>query len=189
VIDAVDELGEARVLYAGVSLGGAVGLELALRHADRLLALSVICSGASISTPSLWRDRAARVLHDGTGSLIAESATRWFAPTALSRLPAITTALLDGLADVDDGSYALCCAALAEYDVHDRLAQLQLPVQAIWADHDVVSPEPDSREIVNRVAIAEIAEVTGAGHLAPAERPDEIAALLASFFAATAVAA
>ena len=189
VIGAVDRFDDERVLYAGVSLGGAVGLELALRHGERLLALAVVCSGASIGTPSSWHERAARVLREGTGSLVAESASRWFAPTTLARSPARTTALLEFLTDVDDESYARCCEALADYDIHDRLAELQLPVQAIWADQDVVTPESSSREVVDGVARGELAAVRNAGHLAPAERPDEIAQLLQSFFAARAVAA
>jgi 3-oxoadipate enol-lactonase len=189
VVEAVDGFGEEHVLYAGVSLGGAVGLELALRHGERLLALAVVCSGASIGTPSSWRERAERVLRVGTASLVVESATRWFAPTTLARSPSIASTLLESLADVDDESYSRCCEALADYDIHDRLAELQLPVQAIWADQDVVTPESSSREIVDGVARGELAAVQNAGHLAPAERPEEIAELLRSFFAARAVAA
>ncbi len=189
LVDALDVLGERRVAYAGVSLGGAVGLELATRHSARLHAVSAVCSGAVIGTPEAWRERAATVRRDGTASLIPTSADRWFAPDSRSRRPAVAAGLLASLAEVDDESYALCCEALAEYDVRDRLAGVGLPVQAIWAEHDVVTPQASSRDIVDRVRDGELAEVRNAGHLAPAECPDEVANLIDAFFALRAVAA
>lgn len=189
VVDAVDRLGDERFYYAGVSLGGAVGLELAIAYPERLLALTVVCSGAVISTPGLWRDRAASIRITGTGSLTQASAARWFAPASLVQLPGVTSALLDGLGDVDDESYALCCEALASYDVRDELSGLALPVQVVWGEHDAVTPEASARYIVARVQDGVLIGVRDASHLAPAERPDEVAGLLKNFFERAGVAA
>ncbi|WP_122679163.1 alpha/beta fold hydrolase, partial [Pseudomonas viridiflava] len=41
-------------LYAGVSLGGATGLELALRHGDRLRAATIVASRAQLGDPGAW---------------------------------------------------------------------------------------------------------------------------------------
>ncbi|HEY9306439.1 MAG TPA: alpha/beta fold hydrolase [Microbacterium sp.] len=49
--DAVAEAVEGPFLYAGVSLGGCVGLELLRRHRDRIGAAAIICSGAAIGAP------------------------------------------------------------------------------------------------------------------------------------------
>ena len=61
VAEAVRGLGADRILYAGVSLGGAVGQELCLRHPDLLRAAAIIASGAQIGDPQAWHDRAAQV--------------------------------------------------------------------------------------------------------------------------------
>ena len=52
-----DTLGGERFDYAGVSLGGAVGLELLLRHPQCVGRTAILCSGAVIGTPQGWHDR------------------------------------------------------------------------------------------------------------------------------------
>jgi len=180
VVNALDELGERRVLLAGVSLGGAAGLTLALRHPDRVAAVATLCSGAVIGTPQGWNDRAEAVRAQGTPSLVVASAQRWFAPNSMAAAPDITGRLLHSLRDADDESYALCCAALAGYDVRAELGGLIPPVLAVWGEFDEVTPESSSVEIAG--ARGRVAEVVDASHLAPAEQPAAVAELLTAFF-------
>lgn len=182
VIRLLDELGESRFFYAGVSLGGAVGLELLLAHPDRVDAAAILCSGAVIGTASGWAERAAMVRASGTPSVIVASAQRWFAPESMSRSPEITGRLLNSLRDADDESYALCCEALARYDVRPRLPEIAPPVLALWGEFDEVTPEASSVEIATGVADGRLAAIVGASHLAPAERPEAAAKILSDFF-------
>ena len=182
LIKLLDELGEQRVLFAGVSLGGAVGLELLLAHPERVAAAAIICSGAVIGTAQGWRDRAAAVRSAGTASLVVPSAQRWFAPESIARDPDLTGRLLHSLRDADDGSYALCCEALAEYDVRPALDRIETPLLAVWGEYDQVTPESSAVEIASGVQRGHLAEVAGASHLAPAEDPAAVAGLLTEFF-------
>ena len=95
--DAVAAAVDGDFLYAGVSLGGCVGLELLLRHPDRVRAAAIVCSGAAIGEAAGWRERAAQVRAQSTSSLIIGSAQRWFAPGAIERDPDITGRLLHAL--------------------------------------------------------------------------------------------
>lgn len=104
VIALVDSVGGGAFHYAGISFGGAVGLELALRHPDRLASLAVVCSASKIGTPEGWHARAAQVRGSGTASVVAASAERWFAPGFLGRGPAAGSAALAKLLEVDDES-------------------------------------------------------------------------------------
>lgn len=183
VADVAGRLGATRIAYAGVSLGGAVGLELLLRHPGLVAAASIICSGAKIGEPAGWHDRAAHVRAQSTSSLVVPSAQRWFAPESLARHPVITGRLLHTLQDADDESYALCCEALAEYDVRDRLGDIAAPVLAIWGRHDQVCPEECATEVARGVRDGNAAEVPDAAHLAPAEDPELTTRLLRDFFA------
>ncbi|MDN3028085.1 alpha/beta fold hydrolase [Streptomyces sp. S.PB5] len=47
VLALVHEQGRESFAYAGVSLGGAIGTQLALAHPDRISALALLCSGAA----------------------------------------------------------------------------------------------------------------------------------------------
>jgi 3-oxoadipate enol-lactonase len=135
--------------YAGVSLGGAVGLHLALRD-HRMRGTAAICSGAIIGSPTGWYDRAALVRASGT------------------------SALLDALPAVDDESYALCCEALASHDLRSELPRIAVPVLAAWGEHDLVTPAIRSEEIAAGVRNGGTCRIAHAGHLAPLERPDDL---------------
>jgi 3-oxoadipate enol-lactonase len=182
VAGAVAELGEARILYAGVSLGGAVGLELVLRHPDLVSAAAILASGAMLGDPEGWRARAAQVRAQSTSALIIGSAQRWFAPGSIERNPVITGRLLHALQDTDDESYALCCEALAGFDVRDRLGEIATPVLAVWGDHDGVTPEASAREIADGVQRGEAIGIADAAHLPPADAPAATADALLGFF-------
>jgi 3-oxoadipate enol-lactonase len=182
VLAAVDGLGEDRFHYAGVSLGGATGLELLLAAPHRVIAAAVICSGAMLGTPESWAERAATVRSQGTASIVVASAGRWFAPGSIERQPDIAGRLLHSLRDADDESYALCAEALAGYDVRDRLHEIAVPVLAIWGDHDAVAPEPTATAVADGVENGRLQRIADAGHLAPAEQPEAVASALIDFF-------
>ncbi|TFB67956.1 alpha/beta fold hydrolase [Cryobacterium sp. Hz9] len=179
VIAAIDSVGGGPFHYAGVSLGGAVGLQLALRHPDRLRSVSIFCSGARVGTPEAWRARAAQVRASGTGTLVDGSAERWFAPGFLARDVAGSTALA-ALRDVDDESYALACEALAEFDVTDALGTLSTPTLCVSGEYDRVTPSAQLAELSDRIPEARWATIAGAAHLPPLERPREVTELLLS---------
>ncbi|OZB84266.1 MAG: alpha/beta hydrolase [Microbacterium sp. 14-71-5] len=176
-----ESLDGARFDYAGVSLGGAVGLELLLRHPQLVGAAAILCSGAVIGTPQGWRDRAARVRAQSTSSLVVGSAQRWFAPGSVAEHPELAGRLLHALQDADDESYALACEALAAYDVRDRLGEIGAPVLAVWGAHDAVTPEASAREIATGVRSGSAVGIPGASHLAPVDDPAAVSRLLGGF--------
>lgn len=169
-------------LYAGVSLGGAVGLCLALRHPAQVRRAAIVASGAKLGEPESWHERAAQVRAQSTSSLIIPSAQRWFGPDSIARRPELSGRLLHALQGADDESYARCCEALAAYDVRGSLSEIGMPVLAVWGEHDGVAPEAKSAEIASGVADGSIAEIADAAHLPPAEQPEAVAATLLQFF-------
>lgn len=187
VADLADAVAEAvpdeQFLYAGVSLGGATGLELALRHPQRIRAAAIIASGARLGDPSVWRTRAEQVRVQSTSSLITASAQRWFAPGSMENRPELSGRLLHVLQDADDESYARCCEALAEYDVRDVLGRITVPLLAMYGEHDAVAPASASEEIATGVRRGATLAIADAAHLPPAEQPEIVAAALLDFFA------
>lgn len=177
----VSALGVDSIRYAGVSLGGAVGLELLLRHPALVERAAILCSGAAIGTPDAWRERAAKVRAESTSALIIGSAQRWFAPGSIAAHPDLTGRLLHVLQNADDESYARCCEALAAHDIRDRLGEISAPVLAIWGGHDEVTPAASAHEIAAGVVDGSAAGIAGASHLAPVDAPEAVAALLNEF--------
>jgi len=168
--------------YAGVSVGGAVGLSLLLDHADRVTGAALICTGARIGDVGTWADRIGRVTTSGTAVLVSAQAERWFAHDFFEREPDRGAALLHALHVAVDKGYIQVCEALARFDVRDRLSEIGQPVLAIAGKEDHVTPPEQLREIATVVRNGRLVVLEGAAHLAPAERPDEVAELLRVHF-------
>ncbi|MDQ0726584.1 alpha/beta fold hydrolase [Microbacterium sp. W4I20] len=181
VAEAARALGADRIRYAGVSLGGAVGLSLLLRHPSLVERAAILCSGAAIGQPDDWHARAAQVRAQSTSSLIVGSAQRWFAPGSIARHPELTGRLLHVLQDADDESYARCCEALAAFDVRARLGEISVPVLAAWGEWDAVTPEASAREIADGVRDGRTSRIVNASHLAPVDAPAAVVAELSDF--------
>ncbi|WP_166980840.1 alpha/beta fold hydrolase [Paramicrobacterium fandaimingii] len=182
VATAAHELGVQKLHYAGISLGGAVGIELLLRHPDLVVSAAIICSAAKIGETDAWHERAAQVRGMGTGTLIVPSAGRWFAPGSMEREPHLTGRLLHALRDADDGAYAFCCDALAAFDARDALADIAAPVLALWGEHDAVVSEGEASQLADGVANGRTMRIDGAAHLPAAEQPAALSRALLDFF-------
>ncbi|HWI31918.1 MAG TPA: alpha/beta fold hydrolase [Microbacterium sp.] len=182
VARSIHQLGGGPVLYAGVSLGGATGLELCLRHPQLVSGAAIIASGAKLGDAASWHERAAQVRAQSTSSLVTASAGRWFAPDSIARRPDLSGRLLHALREADDESYALCCEALAQYDVRERLGEVTTPVLAAWGEFDAVAPREKAVEIAEGVTEGFTEKIPGAAHLPPAEQPVAIIDSLLAYF-------
>ena len=168
--------------YAGDSVGGAVGLQLLLDRPTRVTAAALLCTGARIGDEAMWADRVAQVTTSGTSVMVSGSAERWFGPGFLDRRPEVGSALLHALAQADDRGYAQVCAALAQFDVRHRLAEVGVPVLAVAGSHDTATPPDLLRAIADGVQDGSFVQLDGIAHLAPAEAPEAVAALLRRHF-------
>ncbi|MEZ5190367.1 MAG: alpha/beta fold hydrolase [Schumannella sp.] len=175
VLRAADDAGIERFDAAGISLGGVASLQLAADHPDRVRAVIMVCSLPRIGTREGWLQRAADVRAMGTPSLVTGSAGRWFTPEFIDDERDLSARVLHGLMDIDDESYALCVDALREADLW---AELRPPLSVIAGARDPIIPlaEAEAAAAAGR-GILHIVE--DASHLAPVEKPDEVAALIA----------
>ena len=179
VLDAIDAAGVDEFAYAGISLGGLVGLQLALDNPKRVTALAMICSLPRIGTREGWVQRSADVRAMGTPSLVTATAARWFTPAFLDRERDVSSRVLHGLLDIDDESYALCVDALRETDLRGRVAELAIPLSLIVGDSDPIIPLDEARATVAAAKHGRTLHViTQASHLAAVEHPADVAGIL-----------
>jgi pimeloyl-ACP methyl ester carboxylesterase len=110
--------------------------------------------------------------------MVGPSSSRWFGSGFLEREPARGSALLHALTEVDDTGYVAVCRALASFDVRDRLAEIAVPVLAVAGSEDTTTPPASLQEIADRVPDGRLEILPGVAHLAPIERPEEVAELI-----------
>ncbi|WP_320782854.1 3-oxoadipate enol-lactonase [Streptomyces sp. CRN 30] len=176
VLALADSLGVERFAYAGVSLGGAVGLHLAVHRPERLTSLAVICSSAHFNGAKPWEERAALVRAEGLGRLAEGADRRWFTPGFT------VPELVRDHREADPEAYAACCDALAAFDLRDRLGDIAVPTLLIAGREDPATPPAQLREIADAVPGSSLVEIPGASHLAPAERPEAVLTALRGHF-------
>ena len=179
----LDGLGVQRFGYAGCALGGAIGLELALRHPERLASLALIAASPRFGTADEFRQRGVIVRTNGLdpiartspGALVHAAASpppsprspsgpcRWCAPPtpAATSRPARRS---------PRSTYAPSSAASA-----CRRSSSSAPTTR--------SPGPaEARTLVAGIPDARLAVVPGASHLVPVEQPAAVTDLLVRHF-------
>ena len=177
VLAAADAVGFDRFSVAGVSLGGMIGMELALRAPGRIEKLLPICTSATMDSAS-WNDRIARVRGEGMAA-IADLAMGRFLSDAVE--PAIYEAVRRQLLAMDAQGYAGCGAAIRDMDLADRIGGIACPTLVITGTRDTSTPYAGHGEhLVARIPGAAHVALEAA-HLAPLEAPEALAGAITSF--------
>lgn len=168
VIALADRLGVERFHYAGVSLGGAIGQQLALDHPGRLHTLAVIASAARFAEPSSWPRRAAVVRARGTREMLASRPGTWFTHDFVRTDNREATRLVRMLSSTRSEGYAGCCEAIATFDVRRDLGDITVPTLAIAGADDPATPPEMLKAIANGVQNGRYVVIDNAAH--PSER-------------------
>ncbi|HEY1485121.1 MAG TPA: 3-oxoadipate enol-lactonase [Micromonosporaceae bacterium] len=180
VLALLDDLDLATVHYAGVSLGGMVGMWLAAHAPGRIQRLALVCTSAYLPEGN-WAQRAAQVRAHGTASIADLIVTRWFTEPFRSRAPEVVAQFVAMIANSPDEGYAACCEAIAAMDQRESLPTITAPTLVIAAADDPSTPPPHGETIATGVPGAEFVVLHNAAHLANVERADDVAALIAAF--------
>ncbi len=175
VLDLLDELSLERVSFCGLSLGGMVGMWLAVNAPERLDRLVLCCTAAALPPPEHWHIRAAMVRHDGMAAVADAVVARWFPHDVPAALVEHYRQQL--LATPAEG-YAGCCEALADVDLGARLAEIRAPTLVLSGEEDTVTPPARGDELAAEIPGARHVTFPDTGHLANTERPERFSELV-----------
>jgi 3-oxoadipate enol-lactonase len=179
VLALLDHLGVERFSYAGVSIGGAIGLQLALTVPERLEKLAIMASAAQFADPPSWAARAQQVRDQGTEPLVASRTGTWFTEQWARAHPDDAERLLQMLRDTPPEGYAACCEAIGAFDVRGRLGEISTPTLVVAGAEDPATPPEMVQVIADGIDGAEFVVVPGAAHLPNATDPETVNATLA----------
>ncbi|MFF5183248.1 4-carboxymuconolactone decarboxylase [Streptomyces sp. NPDC000345] len=182
LLAALDGLGVQRFGYAGCALGGAIGVELALRHPERVASLALIAASPRFGTADEFRQRGVIVRTNGLDPIARSSPDRWFTGGFAAAQPAITEWAVQMVRTTDPGCYIAACEALAAFDVRPELGRVGVPTLVLVGSDDQVTGPAEARTLVAGIPDARLAVVPGASHLVPVEQPAAVTDLLVRHF-------
>jgi 3-oxoadipate enol-lactonase len=186
LLDALD-ITSAHLL--GLSMGSMIGIEFALRHADRLDRLVLAGPNAApartaVDPISIWNWVKS---HDPGGEIFGAQQFTWLFSSAFlrnQRAVQETAALLASNPNpVEPEAYHRQSQAYLRFDALDRLSDIRATTMVIVGEQDLLTPPWVAREVAAGIPGARLEIVTGEGssHVLPLERPDDFNELATDF--------
>jgi pimeloyl-ACP methyl ester carboxylesterase len=174
----MDNIGFADAHIIGVSMGGMIAQEFALRHARKVRSLVLGCTtpggSQSIRATGLATNAYStkEMSAEDRGRALTEAA---FTKGYLAKHPELISLMVEQRRQrpIDPVGFARRLAALQTFDTYDRLPQIKCPTLVITGKDDALIPWENSRLIAGRIAGAQLRILEPAGHCFWLEQPEQ----------------
>jgi 3-oxoadipate enol-lactonase len=183
VLALLDRYGLDRVGYAGVSLGGMVGMWLAAHAPERITRLALCCTSAYMPPATMWTDRAATARTEGLTALAGPTTGRWFTPAFRQQHPEAVAPVVTMFTGTDPEGYAGCAEAIAAMDQRQAIAAITAPTLVIAGAEDPSTPPWHGAQLARTIPGAALTVIRGSAHLANYQTPGPVTAALATHLA------
>jgi 3-oxoadipate enol-lactonase len=179
------ELDTGPVVWVGLSMGGMVGQELALRHPSlvRALVLANTSSGYPDAARAVWEQRIATVRSSGIETIADAVMGRYFHDAFRAQKAATVARYRRRLVTTDAVGYVGCCEAVGKVDTTARLGQIGVPTLVIAGELDQGTPVAMAEALAQGIPGARLEVLKDASHLSAAEQPEAFAASVLAFVA------
>ena len=187
VADAVgilDAFEVAQAHFAGLSMGGMIGLGLMLDHATRIKS-AVIADSRHTTTPDFtkaWLDRAEAVRQGGIEAIVRSTVERWSSAGLAQRDPAAIARMERMIRNTSAAGYRGCAAALARLNYGHRLGEIHTPALVLCGSEDHGAPPENTRQMHAMIEGSRFLEIAQAGHISNIEKPAIFNAAVAKLF-------
>jgi 3-oxoadipate enol-lactonase len=168
----LDELGLDRVSICGVSLGGMVGMALAVEAPERVERLVLACTSAYPGPRQRWVERARVVRADGMDAIADTVVGRWFTQELTHEDPETVAHFRAMLASTPPEGYARCCEAIGTWDARRLISAIKAPVLVVAGAEDPATPVEHAELIASGIPGARLHVLERAAHLANVERAE-----------------
>ncbi len=163
-----------RPVPCGLSLGGAVVLQLLLEKPGKYEAAILINTGARLRVLPLIFETIER----DYPAYIAGSKTMSVSPkTDSARIEPLLESMATCPPEVALGDFRACDA----FDVMERLGEISVPVLVLTASDDRLTPVKYGKYLAEHMPKARLVHIEDAGHLSPMEKPEEVAKAILDF--------
>ena len=161
----LDNVRAERFSFVGLSLGGAIGMHLALEAPERVERLVLAATSMRFGTPETWDERIELVRTRGMEAVADAVLPRWFTP-AFGDVQRFRAMFLATPPDV----YTRYCEILRAHDMRSRLGDITAPTLAIAGEQDPTSPPEHLDAIAAEILDSRVVVIPGGAHLVNVER-------------------
>jgi 3-oxoadipate enol-lactonase len=180
------ELDTGPVVWVGLSMGGMVGQELALRHPSlvRALVLANTTSGYPEAVREVWEQRITAVREAGIEPIGDAVMARYFHDGFRAEHAATVARFRRRLVTTDPVGYVGACNAVGNVDTAARLGQIAVPALVIVGELDQGTPVEMAQKLASAIAGARLVVLKEASHLSAIEQPQAFNAAVTGFIEA-----
>lgn len=181
LVGLLDHVGWGSATVCGLSVGGLIAMDMAVRAPERVEKLVLMDTAARIGTPEAWNARIDAVLKKGVAAIGDQIMERWFSPVYRDAEPDAFAGWQRMLERTPATGYADTCVALRDADLTEAIGGILAPTLVIAGAEDLSTPPELIAATARRIPAAAFRTIAGAGHLPCIERPGEVASLLREF--------
>jgi pimeloyl-ACP methyl ester carboxylesterase len=183
----IQALGIAPTHYAGLSMGGFIGMRIALKHPEDLRDLVLIDTQSHSEDPDkVARYEAFRKLYlEGVMEpLRAVIPNTFFCDDFIANRDDLVQAWLDTLMGGNhQGTVRTSLAVDMRDDITHRLGEIRLPTLVAHGTEEVAIEMEKAEEMASLIPGASFERIEGAGHQSNVDHPDEVSNLIREFLA------
>jgi pimeloyl-ACP methyl ester carboxylesterase len=170
----------ARFALAGLSMGGYCALEIVARAPERVMALGLVDTSARPDTPEGRANREKQIARapGEFATIVEELLPKWVHPSRLDD-HAVADIVRAMARDVGADAFARQQRAImSRADSRPRLSAIRCPTVVVCGREDALLPLEVHEEMAHGIPGAKLRVIEACGHLAPLERPADVAAAL-----------
>ena len=183
VLELLSTLNIQKFAFCGLSLGGMIGMWVAVHAPERLLKLVLCSTAAKIGTAETWNARIETVRKGGMKSIATATMERWFSARFRTQRPETVERVKTMVEGANPEGYVACCGALRDCDLRESVSGIRTPTLVVSATHDPATPPSDGRFLSDHIRGARYSELDAA-HLSNIEQPAKFTADLVNFLSA-----
>jgi pimeloyl-ACP methyl ester carboxylesterase len=165
VADFIETAGIPSPVPCGLSIGGAIALQLILEHKTRFKAAILVNTGARLRVMPLLFETIKIDYKKYLNSIPVFAASGKTAPEKIASLMAESAKCPPGVAY---GDFTACDI----FNVTEKLSSIATPVLILTAEDDKLTPPKYGLYLKEHIKDASITDIKDAGHLSPLEQPE-----------------
>ncbi len=188
VLGILDRMGVSAAVFAGISMGGYVAMEIVRQDPARVAGIALVDTKATADGDEAKANRlkvAQQVLDAGSTDALARAMLpSLLGTTSHADRPEVVAKVRAWIEESDPRAVAWAQRAMAARpDSLPDLASLAVPALVVWGVEDGMSPRPEQDLMVEAMRDARLVVITESGHLSTVEAPEQVADALVTFLA------